>query len=106
MAKSSVSGAHVRWTADDARRLLAEQERSGLSLWRFATERGIEPERLYRWRRKLQGDEQHSAQFVEVRSEGGVRLEIVLRSGHHVLVRAPVDVDALRAIVVVLEGEC
>jgi|SRR5690606_12485672 len=107
MAKSSVSGAPARWTADDARTLLAEQARSGLSLWRFATDRGFEPERLYRWRRKLRGDKQLPTQFVEVRSEvGDARLELVLRGGHRVLVRGPVDVDALRAIVVTLEREC
>jgi hypothetical protein len=45
---------------------------------------------------------------VEVQSEGGRResapIEIVLRGGHRVLVRGAVDVDALRDIVVALEG--
>ncbi len=108
MAKSSVSIAPGRWSADEARALLERQERSGLSLWRFATEQGIEPERLYRWRRKLGGSDAAAPAFVEVpgMAMNDSRFEIVLRGGHRVLVRGPVDVEALRAIVVTLEGEC
>jgi transposase-like protein len=107
MAKSSVSIARVRWSADEARAILDRQERSGLSLWRFATSQGLEPERLYRWRRKLGEGHRPKAKFVEVRAGGDdARFEIVLRGGHRVLVRGPVDVEALRAIVVTLEGEC
>jgi hypothetical protein len=107
MAKSSVSRTRVQWSADDARALLEQQERSGLSLWRFATEQGFEPERLYRWRRKLQCSEQVATKFVEVRAEqGNASFEIVLRGGHRVLVRGPLDVVALRAIVLTLEREC
>jgi hypothetical protein len=105
MAKSSVSVARVRWSADEARAILDKQRRSGLSLWRFATSQGLEPERLYRWRRKLCDSEQTSPKFVEVRTgEGDARFEIVLRGGHRVLIRGPVDVEALRAIVATLEA--
>jgi hypothetical protein len=107
MAKSSVSVACVRWSADEARAILEKQERSGLSLWRFATNQGLEPERLYRWRRKLRGSERPLQKFVEVLTAGSdASFEIVLRGGHRVLVRGPVDVESLRAIVVTLEGEC
>jgi transposase-like protein len=107
MAKSSAPQASARWSADDACAILEQQERSGLSLWRFATEHGFEPERLYRWRRKLQGSEQVTTKFVEVRGgQGNASFEIVLRGGHRVLVRGAVDVVALRAIVVTLEREC
>jgi transposase-like protein len=107
MAKSSVSVARTRWSAEDARAILEKQELSGLSLWRFATSQGLEPERLYRWRRKLGDTRQPLPKFVEVRTGGDdARFEIVLRGGHRVRVRGPVDVEALRAIVVMLEGEC
>ena len=42
-----------RWTEEDARRVLAECARSGLSTQAFARKRGLVPERLYRWQRKL-----------------------------------------------------
>lgn len=78
-----------------------------MSLRRFAMEQGFEPVRLYRWRRKLEGDEQVTSKFVEVRTEQDhASFEIVLRGGHRVLMRGLVDVVALRAIVVTLEREC
>ena len=102
-----MSKGSVRWSADEARAILEKQERSGLNLWRFATSQGLEPERLYRWRRKLRDSERLLPKFVEVCTGGSdARFEIVLRGGRRVLVRGPVDVEELRAIVVTLEGEC
>ena len=95
-----------RWSESDALALIAEQERSGLSVWRFAEERGFVAERLYRWRRKLRR-EGASVEFVEVAAR--VRqtpIEIALRGGHRILVRGPIDADTLRTVVVALESEC
>jgi transposase-like protein len=107
MARSSSWKNQERWSAADARAIIEEQERSGLSVWLFAEKHGVVAERLYWWRRKLRPGN-GSVQFVEVQSEGGRResapIEIVLRGGHRVLVRGAVDVDALRDIVVALEG--
>lgn len=106
MARASSWQKAERWSAADARAIIEEQERSGLSVWRFAEKWGFVPERLYRWRRKLRV-EQNAVQFLEVRTEAGVApIEIVLRGGHRVLVRGSVDVDALRAIVITLEQQC
>jgi hypothetical protein len=42
-----------RWNEDDARQLLREWADSGVNLHRFARERGITPQRLAWWRRRL-----------------------------------------------------
>lgn len=55
-----------RWSREDARRLLDEQAKSGLSLHRFARERNILPERLYRWRRELGRAETHEHVLSEL----------------------------------------
>jgi hypothetical protein len=61
---------------------------------------------LYRWRRKLD-EEPSSVEFVEVRAEAEMApLEVVLRSGHRLLIRGSVDVSTLVAIVTTLEREC
>jgi len=42
-----------RWSEQAARSVMAEWEQSGKSARAFAEERGVDAERLYRWRRKL-----------------------------------------------------
>jgi len=42
-----------RWTAEEARTVLGEQRRSGLSIAAFSRKHGHVAERLYRWSRKL-----------------------------------------------------
>jgi hypothetical protein len=42
-----------RWTAEQARAVLAEIDRRGISVNRFAAEKGLGAERLYRWKRLL-----------------------------------------------------
>jgi transposase-like protein len=117
MARPSPWKDRTRWSAEEARAIIGEQERSGLSVWRFAERHGLVAERLYRWRRKLRPEkapgrrkrrlETAPVQFVEVQTAGGLApIEIALRGGHRVLVRGPVDVDALRAIVAALEQPC
>jgi hypothetical protein len=43
----------TRWTAAEARAVLAELAASGLPLAEFGRERGLHPVRLSRWRRRL-----------------------------------------------------
>ncbi len=45
----------TRWTPEQAKVVLAELERSGLPLRTFAARRGIDAERLYRWRTRFSG---------------------------------------------------
>ena len=42
-----------RWTEQDARAALAALERSGRPVREFAEEHGLDPQRLYAWRRRL-----------------------------------------------------
>ena len=42
-----------KWSEVEARGVLEAWRRSGLSLERFAKQRGLSPQRLYRWRQKL-----------------------------------------------------
>ena len=43
----------VRWTAEQARGVLDEIDRRGISVNRYAAEKGLGAERLYRWKRLL-----------------------------------------------------
>jgi len=42
-----------RWTREDAREVVAALERSGKSVSVFAADHGLDPQRLYLWRRRL-----------------------------------------------------
>ena len=103
-----------RWSASRARELLAEAKQSGESLSAFAQRHGIDPQRLYSWRRKLDAVRSPdwsatSATFVPVRvaSEATVPsasgFELVLGMGRVIRVGANFDASALRRLVEVLE---
>ena len=53
MAKRSSSAARRHWTEADARSVLADWERSGDTLEAFARSRGLVPQRLWWWRKRL-----------------------------------------------------
>jgi transposase-like protein len=111
MAKPFIAEKRTRWSAAEASAVLTELERSGLSVQEFARREGLQPERLYRWRQRLEeaAGGAGGIEFVEVRAaeiDSFAPLEIVLRSGHRVLVRGAVDVAVLRTVVLTLEGEC
>jgi hypothetical protein len=98
-----------RWTVGDAREVLGELSRSGKPVVAFATARGLDPQRLYAWRRRL-GAITTPTEFEEVvlrssRAEGnnGERFEIVLCTGHVVRVPSSFDPAALRRLLEVLE---
>jgi len=48
-----MANAKIRWTHSVARKLLAEQQASGLCIAQFAEERGLDPKRFYRWQQRL-----------------------------------------------------
>lgn len=83
-------------------------ERSGLSIQRFAAERGLIPERIYRWKRKLR--EQAPSRFVEVAVPKTIspHVEVLLRSGVVVRVPESTSVEFIGRLVAALEhpGEC
>lgn len=53
MAKRSPPASRHQWTEADARRVLADWERSGITLEAFARSRGLVPQRLAWWRKRL-----------------------------------------------------
>lgn len=100
-----------RWTEEDARIVLAAQQQSGKPVRAFAEEHGLDPQRLYLWRRRfaaVAGGDITTFQELTVRPSS-VRLglesdtrafEIVLGSG--VVIRVPPSFDTA-ALVRLLE---
>jgi transposase-like protein len=88
-----------RWTEHDARTALAALERSVKAVRAFAEEHGLDPQRLYAWRRRVAGGDRTTFRELVVRpssslavTEGtGAPFEIVLASG--VVVRVPSSFD-------------
>jgi Transposase len=89
-----------RWTERDARDVLAALHRSGKPVRVFAAEHGLDPQRLYLWRRRLGGAEPTTFQEVVVRpvasmtspETGASWFEIMLASGD--VVRVPPSFDS------------
>jgi transposase-like protein len=87
-----------RWTEQDARDVLAALRRSGKPVRVFAAEHGLDPQRVYLWRRRLGGAEPTTFQELMVRPAAGravadaaCSFEIVLPSGD--MVRVPPSFD-------------
>jgi len=89
-----------RWTEGDAREALAALGRSGKSISVFAAEHGLDPQRVYLWRRRLSGAERTTFQELIVRPPArrsaadteGTPFELVLASGE--VVRVPPSFDS------------
>ncbi|SRR5579883_42160 len=98
-----------RWNEHDARRVLEALERSGQPVSAFAAEHGLDPQRVYLWRRRLGASaERTTFREVVVRADGSDRFEIVLTSGMTVRVPASFDDDSLERLLGVLSraGAC
>ncbi|WP_276509073.1 IS66-like element accessory protein TnpA [Roseomonas mucosa] len=120
-----------QWTPDEKRQLVIEALQSGLSIERFARQRGMAPGMLYRWRGDLAGQIRAGvdlgapvagpARFAAVEvagQEGGSRsahvsaspateseiLEIRLPNGRQLRFSADLNADILRRVLAVLEG--
>jgi transposase-like protein len=110
----SSSFRRLRWTEQDARNALAALQRSGKAVSVFAAEHGLDPQRLYSWRRRLGKAEPTMFQEVIVRpaarisvTDGDAPFEVVLRSG--VVVRVPTSFNATaleRLLEVLRTGAC
>ena len=99
-----------RWTERDAREAIAALDRSGQPVSLFAAEHGLDPQRVYFWRRRLGGAERTTFQELIVRPPGrrsaddteGTAFEIVLASGDVVRVPPSFDSAALARLLEVL----
>lgn len=99
-----------RWTERDAREVLAALRRSGKPVSVFAAEHGLDPQRVYLWRRRLGGAEPTTFQELIVRpaagraiaDAAGTSFEIVLVSGDVVRVPSSFDGAALARLLEVV----
>jgi transposase-like protein len=98
-----------RWTERDAREVIAALDRSGKPVSVFAAEHGMDPQRVYLWRRRLGGAERTTFQELVVRAPAGRfaaaesgTFEIVLASGDVVRVPPSFDSTALGRLLEVL----
>jgi hypothetical protein len=79
----------TRWTADDARRVLAAWHASGERAGRFARRQGLNPQRLSWWRDRLgQWEATGGALVPVVSTEAGAPVRVRLPGG------ATVEVDS------------
>lgn len=105
-----------QWSEHEARGVLSAWRKSGLSIERFAKERGLVPQRIRWWKSKLEGKS-----TALVRSESplallpvqvtesapakrGEPVAVYLRSGHIVKVGRGFDEEAFARVVALLEG--
>lgn len=105
--------ARSQWSEVEARGVLEAWRRSGLSIERYARQRGIVPQRLHWWKRKLSTAEKATAPEpepvllpVRVKSESrrGEPVTVLLRTGHMLKVSHGFDEDAFARVVALLEG--
>jgi len=92
------------------RELIAEHERSGMSVRRFCKERGVAEHRLFYWRKRLRTVQQpvrfalveRGAAPVEPTEKTG--LELVLLSGERLRIGTGVDAKTLRMVLEALRA--
>jgi transposase-like protein len=82
-----------RWAPEDAREVIAALERSDKPVSTFAADHGLDPQRVYAWRRRLGGAERTTFQELVVRPPlDAAPFEVALTSGD--IVRVPPSFDA------------
>jgi transposase-like protein len=99
-----------RWTEQDARDVLAALARSGQPVSTFAAEHGLDPQRVYLWRRRLGGAELTTFRELIVRPPAQRTVadtedspfEIVLASGDVIRVPPSFEGAALSRLLEVL----
>jgi hypothetical protein len=96
-----------RWNEADARAVIAALERSGQPVAVFAASHGLDPQRVYLWRRRLAGGEHTTFREVVVRPSMSAEatpppFEVVLPSGPILRVPPCFDPDALLRLLHVL----
>jgi transposase-like protein len=108
----------AQWSEHEARAVIAAWRRSGLSVEKFAEQRGLVPQRIYWWRKKL---EQPTKALVKAESAlallpvqvskpaapsraRGEPVMVMLRSGHVIKVGRGFDEEAFARAMAILEG--
>jgi transposase-like protein len=100
--------AHGQWTEVEARGVIAAWRKSGMSTTDFARERGIVPQRIYWWRKKLEDDNSKGALKLlpihVTEPKRGEPVTVLLRSGHMLKLGRGFDEDAFVRVVALLEA--
>jgi transcriptional regulator with XRE-family HTH domain len=94
--------------------LLRRRERRGLTWAELSAESGVPRSTLHWWHRRLRSeDPDEGSRFVRldiahevIPADAGEPIEVVARSGHHVLVRSGFDPHSLRQVLEVLDAGC
>ena len=104
--------AHGQWTEIEARGVLEAWKRSGVGIEKFARSRGLVPQRLWWWKKKLgfgraasPGPALVAVRVTEGRAEvrRGEPVTVLLRSGHMIKVGRDFDESAFARVVALLE---
>jgi hypothetical protein len=99
----------LRWTETEARAALSALARSRLTIRAFASREGLDVQRLYVWRRRLEmlaGTIKTSPPpFVEIRPGGRDRVEVVARTGRVLRCTEEISSSALIRLIEVLEHD-
>ena len=105
--------AHGKWSEVEARAVLESWRRSGLSMERFARQRGFVTQRLRWWKQKFARAEKAlvpstSTALLPVRvaetQRRGDPVTVLLRTGHILKVAHGFDESAFTRVVALLEG--
>jgi transposase-like protein len=87
-----------RWREDDAREVIDALTRSGKPVSEFAAEHGLDPQRVYLWRRRLGARAERTTAFQELvvrAASARAPFEVTLASGAMVRVPASFENEAL-----------
>ena len=108
---------HGQWSEVEARGVLEAWRRSGLTMQRYARERGLVPQRLRAWKKKFEEHERRGRvapasamlpALLPVRvvepPRRGEPVTVLLRTGHMVKVAYGFDEDTFTRVVGLLEG--
>ena len=105
--------AHGQWTEIEARGALEACERSGLGIEKFARSRGLVPQRLYWWKKKLASSAKAKARplallpvtVAEPLAAGrrGEPVTVLLRCGHMLKVGRDFDESVFARVVALLD---
>ena len=102
----------AQWSELEARSVLAAWRASGVSVERFATARGLVPQRLRWWKKKLEAGagSRKSMALLPVQVVGasettrGTPIQVILPSGHIVRVGRGFDEDTFARVMAILSG--
>lgn len=102
----------AQWSELEARSVLTAWRSSGMSIERFATARGIVPQRIRWWKKKLEegAPARKSSALLPVRvvaaaePSRGAPIQVILPSGHIVRVGRGFDEDTFARVMAILGG--